>query len=287
MGHIKIPAQQQNLPGSEANLNPPAVFMRDDYKGSEKLKHKIALITGGDSGIGCSVAMHFAVEGAKVAITYLKEEREDAKNVQSWIEGIGGVCKIYEVDLRTAENCRKLVDDVLRDFGRINILVNNAGTQMPNDDFTTLSDEQWLNTFNLNINAVFFLSKAVLKQFSKGDSIINCASVTAYSGPKELVDYSSTKGAMISFTRALSNQVADKGIRINAVAPGPVWTPLQPASWGVYDPKSIENYGSDTPQGRCGQPSEIGPVFVFLASEDASFITGQTLHPNGGMMVGG
>lgn len=287
MQNIKIPAQQQTLPGSDQDLKPHAIFMRDDYLGSEKLKGKTALITGGDSGIGRSTAMHFAKEGAKVAITHLKEEVEDANAVKQWIEGIGGTCTLYEVDLRTADACRKLVADVIAEFGKLNILVNNAGTQMPNEDFTTLSDEQWLDTFNINVHAGFYLSKAVLQQFSEGDSIINVASVNAYVGPKALIDYTATKGAIISFTRALSNQVASKGIRVNAVAPGPVWTPLQPATWGAYDPKSLEDFGSDTPQERCGQPSELGPVFVFLASEDASFITGQTIHPNGGTMVGG
>lgn len=287
MQNEDIHAQKQELPGDEEEMQPKAEFIRNDYQGSNKLTDKVALITGGDSGIGRSAAMHFAKEGAKVAITYLKEELEDAEWVKNWIENIGGTCKLYEVDLRTAEACRKVVQDVIQDFKKINILVNNAGTQMPNEDITTLPDEQWLNVFNINVNAMFYLSKEVVKQFQKGDNIINVASVNAYVAPKGLVDYSATKGAMISFTRGLSNQVASKGFRVNAIAPGPVWTPLQPATWGKYDPKSLKNFGEDTPMGRCGQPSELGPIFVFLASEDSSFITGQTIHPNGGTMVNG
>lgn len=286
MQNTEIHAQQQTLPGSDKELKPHAVFMRDDYQGSGKLKNKVALITGGDSGIGRSAAMHFVVEGAQVAITHLKEEIEDATEVKDWIEGRGGVCRLYEADLRSAETCRQVVADVLRDFKAIHILVNNAGVQMPNEDLATLSDEQWLDTFAVNVHSMFYLTKAVLPHLSQGDSIINVSSVNAFVAPAALVDYSTTKGAMITFTRAVSNQVAHKGIRVNAIAPGPVWTPLQPATWGAYDPNSLEDFGAATPQGRCGQPSELGPVCVFLASEDSSFITGQTVHPNGGMMVG-
>ncbi|WP_269914409.1 SDR family oxidoreductase [Acinetobacter sp. HY1485] len=287
MQNLDIHAQKQELPGNEKDMQPPAEFIRENYEGSNKLKDKVALITGGDSGIGRSVAMHFAKEGAKIAITYLKEELDDANDVKEWVENIGGTCKLYEADLRDADKCRQVVADVIKDFSKINILVNNAGTQAPNEDLTTLSDEQWLNVFNVNVHSMFYLSKAVLSQFTEGDSIINVASVNAYVAPKVLVDYSATKGAMISFTRGLSNQVASKGIRVNAVAPGPVWTPLQPATWGPFDAQRLEDFGSDTPQGRCAQPSELGPVFVFLASQDSSFITGQTIHPNGGTMVGG
>ena len=287
MQNTDIHAQKQELPGNEEDMQPPAEFISDNYQGSNKLKDKVALITGGDSGIGRSVAMHFAKEGAKIAITYLKEELDDANDVKEWVEKIGGTCKLYEADLRNADKCRQVVADVIKDFNKINILVNNAGTQAPNEDLTTLSDEQWLNVFDVNVHSMFYLSKAVLSQFTEGDSIINVASVNAYVAPKVLVDYSATKGAMISFTRGLSNQVASKGIRVNAVAPGPVWTPLQPATWGPFDAQRLEDFGSDTPQGRCAQPSELGPVFVFLASQDSSFITGQTIHPNGGTMVGG
>ncbi|MCF9045307.1 SDR family oxidoreductase [Acinetobacter nectaris] len=289
MNKFDIHAQQQELPGSDEQLKPHAEFIHESYLGSHKLQGKVALITGGDSGIGRSVALHFAKEGATVAITCLdtEVERKDAEWVKAWVEGIGGNCKIYPVDLRSSESCKKLIQDVLFDFKKINILVNNAGTQFPNEDLATLSDEQWLDTFAINIHAIFYLTKAVLPQLSSGDTIINTASVNAYVGPKALVDYSTTKGAIISFTRALSNQVVNRGIRVNAVAPGPVWTPLQPATWGQINPQSMENFGSDTPIERCGQPSELGPAYVFLASQDASFISGQTIHTNGGMMVGG
>lgn len=285
-----IHAQSQTLPGSEARLDPLAEAVREDYRGSDKLAGKIALITGGDSGIGRSVAQHFAIEGAQVAITYLPEsedERNDAESVKKNIEERGATCRIYPVDLRSAEKCRQLIADVVADFGGLNILVNNAGTQYPVEDITELSDEQWINTFNVNIHSMFYLTKAALAHFKDGDSIINTTSVNAYIGPKILLDYSATKGAIVSFTRALSNQIAASGIRVNAIAPGPVWTPLQPATLGQHDSQSLENFGSETPMGRAGQPSELGPVYVFLASADSSYISGQVIHPNGGTMVGG
>ena len=285
-----IHAQSQTLPGAESKLSPLAEMIRKDYKGSEKLKGKIALITGGDSGIGRSAALHFAREGAKLAITYLpdsEDERQDALSVQRLIEDEGSTCIIYPVDLRKAENCRKLIDDVIKDFGSLNILVNNAGTQYPVENIVDLSDEQWLNTFSVNINSIFFLTKAAIPHLSKGDSIINTTSVNAYIGPEILLDYSATKGAIVSFTRALSNQITAQGIRVNAVAPGPVWTPLQPATLGHHNPEWLENFGHETPMGRAGQPSELGPVYVFLASSDSSYISGQVIHPNGGTMVGG
>jgi NAD(P)-dependent dehydrogenase (short-subunit alcohol dehydrogenase family) len=285
-----IHAQSQTLPGSEARLDPLAEAVREDYRGSDKLAGKIALITGGDSGIGRSVAQHFAIEGAQVAITYLPEsidEQNDAESVKKYIEERGATCRIYPFDLRSAEKCRQLIADVVADFGGLNILVNNAGTQYPVENITELSDEQWINTFNVNIHSMFFLTKAALVHLKDGDSIINTTSVNAYIGPKILLDYSATKGAIVSFTRALSNQIAASGIRVNAVAPGPVWTPLQPATLGQHDPQSLENFGSETPMGRAGQPSELGPVYVFLASADSSYISGQVIHPNGGTMVGG
>ncbi|MBT0727208.1 SDR family oxidoreductase [Rosenbergiella australiborealis] len=287
---IEIHAQSQKLPGSEEKLSPKAIMIREDYQGSNKLVGKIALVTGGDSGIGRSAALHFAREGADVALTYLpnnEDEAADARSIKALIEQEGRQCAIYPVDLRHAENCRKLVADVIEAFGKLNILVNNAGIQYPNEDLTTLSDEQWLNTFDTNIHSIFFLTKAALPHLGEDDSIINTTSVNAYVGPQMLIDYTATKGAIVSFTRALSNQVAAKGIRVNAVAPGPVWTPLQPATLGDYNPELLENFGHETPMGRAGQPSELGPVYVFLASLDSSFISGQVIHPNGGIMVGG
>lgn len=287
---ITIHTQSQTLPGSDEKLKPAAVFIRDDYKGSGKLAGKVALVTGGDSGIGRSVVQHFAREGADIALTYLpdsEDEAQDAKIAQQLVEKEGRKCVTYPVDLRKAENCRQLVDSVVKEFGKLNILVNNAGTQYPNEDITTLSDEKWLDTFDVNIHSVFFMTKAALPHLQEDDSIINTTSVNAYVGPEMLLDYTATKGAIVSFTRALSNQIAAKGIRVNAVAPGPVWTPLQPATLGDYNKDLLEDFGHETPMGRAGQPSELGPVYVFLASLDSSFISGQVLHPNGGIMVGG
>ncbi|MBS0856180.1 MULTISPECIES: SDR family oxidoreductase [unclassified Tatumella] len=285
-----IHAQSQTLPGSDEKLKPAATFIREDYQGSHKLAGKVALVTGGDSGIGRSVVQHFAREGADIALTYLpdsEEEAQDAKVAQQLAEQEGRKCVIYPVDLRSADHCRQLISRVVSEFGQLNILVNNAGTQYPNEDLTTLSDEQWLNTFDVNIHSVFFLTKAALPHMKANDAIINTTSVNAYIGPEILLDYTATKGAIVSFTRALSNQIVSKGIRVNAVAPGPVWTPLQPATLGHYNPQWLEDFGHETPMGRAGQPSELGPVYVFLASQDSSFISGQVLHPNGGTMVGG
>ena len=287
---VEIHAQSQKLPGSEAKLSPKAEMIREDYRGSGKLAGKVALVTGGDSGIGRSAALHFAREGADVAITYLpnnEDEAADARSIKALIEQEGQQCAIYPVDLRKAENCRKLIADVVEAFGKLNVLVNNAGTQYPNEDLTTLSDEQWLNTFDTNIHSIFFLTKAALPHLKEDDSIINTTSVNAYIGPQMLIDYTATKGAIVSFTRALSNQIDGKGIRVNDVAPVPVCTPLQPATLGDYNPELLENFGHETPMGRAGQPSELGPIYVFLASLDSSYISGQVIHPNGGTMVGG
>ncbi len=285
-----IHAQSQTLPGSDAKLQPEAIFIREDYRGSGKLAGKVALITGGDSGIGRSVVQHFAREGADIALTCLPDsddEARDARATRELAEKEGRKCVIYPVDLRSAEHCRELISRVISEFGQLNILVNNAGTQYPNEDITTLSDEQWLNTFDVNIHPMFFLTKAALPHLKENDSIINTTSVNAYIGPEFLLDYTATKGAIVSFTRALSNQIVSKGIRVNAVAPGPVWTPLQPATLGHYNSEWLENFGHETPMGRAGQPAELGPVYVFLASPDSSFISGQVMHPNGGTMVGG
>lgn len=287
---FNIKAQKQEYPGSDAQLEPQAEFISKDYLGSRKLVDKVALITGGDSGIGRSAALHFAKEGAQVAITYIKDsdvEKVDAEWVKDWIEKEGGICRIYPVDLRHSQECIDLVQQVVADFKTINIVVNNAGTQYPNDDLATLENEQWLDTFAANVHSMFYVTKAALPHLKEGDSIINTSSVNGYIAPGNMVDYSTTKGAQISFTRGLSNQLLKRGIRVNAVAPGPVWTPLQPATLGQFNPEFVENYGGNSPMERCGQPSELGPSFVFLASADSSFMTGQTLHINGGMMVGG
>ncbi|MCX2524126.1 SDR family oxidoreductase [Larsenimonas rhizosphaerae] len=282
-----IHAQQQTLPGSEALMSPRAEFIRDSYRGSGKLDGKVALITGGDSGIGRSTAIHFAREGASVAITHLAEEQEDALEAKRLVEAEGARCLLIEADLRQRDVCDDVIRQVIDTFGALNTLVNNAGTQQVSKDMTELSDEQWKNTFATNIDSLFYLTRAALPHLGEDDTIINNASINAYIGPEFLIDYSATKGAIISFTRSLSNQVVGRGIRVNAVAPGPVWTPLQPATLGAHDPDMLEDFGSGTPMGRAGQPSELGPCFVFLASLDSSFISGQTLHPNGGTVVNG
>lgn len=282
----EIHAQQQAWPGTEGKMQPPAEFIRPGYRGSGKLEGKVALITGADSGIGRSAAIHFAREGADVAVMYLSED-EDARETQRLIEAEGRRCLLIAGDIRDAAFCRESLDRVLETFGKLNIVVNNAGTQAVSKDMTQLEDAQWEDTFATNMHGMFYLTKAALPHLGEDDVVINTASVNAYIGPASLIDYSATKGAIISFTRALSNQVVGRGIRVNAVAPGPVWTPLQPATLGAYDPEMLEDFGSGTPMGRGAQPSEIGPCYVFLASLDSSFISGQTLHPNGGVVVNG
>ncbi|WP_232012843.1 SDR family oxidoreductase [Zymobacter palmae] len=267
-------------------MTPPAVFIRNDYLGSRKLQDKVALISGADSGIGRSVALHFAREGADVVALYLSEH-DDARETRRLVEAEGRRCLLIDGDLGNPEFCRDAVAKTIANFGKLNVLVNNAGTQQVQKCLTAISDEQWRTTFRTNIDSMFYLTKAALPYLKEDDAIINTASINAYVGPALLLDYSATKGAIISFTRSLSNQVVGKGIRVNAVAPGPVWTPLQPATLGAYDPQLLEDFGSDTPMGRAAQPWEIGPCYVFLASLDASFISGQTLHPNGGTVVNG
>lgn len=282
----EIHAQSQSLPGEEALMNPPAVFIRDNYLGSHKLQDKVALISGADSGIGRSVALHFAREGADIVGLYLNEH-DDARETHRLVEAEGRRCLMIDGDLGDSEFCQMAVARTIANFGKLNVLVNNAGTQRVQECLTDISDEQWRKTFRTNIDSMFYLTKAALPYLKEDDAIINSASINAYIGPALLLDYSATKGAIISFTRSLSNQVVGKGIRANAVAPGPVWTPLQPATLGAYDPQLLEDFGSDTPMGRAAQPWEIGPCYVFLASLDASFISGQTLHPNGGTVVNG
>ncbi|WP_245392543.1 SDR family oxidoreductase [Salinicola halimionae] len=282
----EIHAQQQSLPGKESLMQPLAEFIRPGYRGSGKLEDKIALVSGADSGIGRSASIHFAREGADVAIMYLSED-DDAKETQRLVEAEGRRCLLIAGDIRDAAFCRSALDRVIETFGGLNILVNNAGTQQVCTDLTELDDEQWRETFATNMHGMFYLTKAALPHLGEDDTIINTTSVNAYIGPDFLVDYTATKGAIVSFTRSLSNQVVGRGIRVNAIAPGPVWTPLQPATLGAHDPQMLEDFGSDTPMGRAAQPSELGPCYVFLTSLDSSFISGQTLHPNGGMVVNG
>lgn len=280
----EFPKQTQSRqPGMESEMNPKPEIIRDNYKGSEKLKGKIALITGGDSGIGRSTAVHFAREGANVAIIYY-DELEDAKETKRLIRKEGAECLLLRGDLRNEDFCKKVVAQTIAEFGTINILVNNAAMQFPEEDIENISTSQIHQTFETNIYPLFFVTQEVLKSMQHGDCIINTTSVTAYRGSEHLLDYSSSKGAIVSFTRSAATMLAEKGIRVNAVAPGPVWTPLIPAT---FTEEQVAVFGQDTPMKRAGQPSEIGPAYVFLASEDSSYITGQVIHPNGGEIVGG
>lgn len=278
-----FPKQQQPLPGKESEMVPEPEVIRDDYKGSEKLKGKIALITGGDSGIGRSVAVHFAKEGANVAIIYLEED-EDAQKTKEMVENAGGECLIIKGDIRDRQFCADSVKQVVDTLGDLNILVNNAAEQHVRQGMEELDLDIMEKTFQTNVISMFYMTKAALEHLKEGDTIINTSSVVAFQGRKYLIDYGATKGAILSFTRSLNDDLAPKGIRVNAVAPGPIWTPLIPAS---FDPEHVENFGKSTHLGRPGQPSEVAPAYVFLASKDASYISGQTIHVNGGEPVGG
>ncbi len=279
-----VPAQTQDQqPGLETEMTPEPQFEGQGYKGSGKLKGKVALVTGGDSGIGRSVAVHFAREGADVAIAYLSETK-DARATKKAVEAEGQRCLTIKGDIGKARVARKAVERTVARFGGLNILVNNAAEQHPQESLGDISDEQLERTFRTNIFSMFYLTRAALPHLKKGDAIINTSSVTAFRGSPTLLDYASTKGAILAFTRALSGNLAEKGIRVNAVAPGPIWTPLIPST---FDKEKVDEFGKDTPLGRPGQPDEVAPCYVFLAAEDSSYITGQTLHPNGGELIGG
>ena len=255
----------------------------EKHRGSGKLRNKVAIITGGDSGIGRTVAIAFAKEGADVAILYL-EENKDAAETRRRVEETGRKCIAIAGDVGQEEFCQKAVEQAITGLGKIDILVNNAAEQHPQESIEKITQKQLERTFRTNIFSFFFMTKAAMKYLKKGAVIINTTSVTAYKGSPHLLDYSSTKGAITAFTRSLSQALADKGIRVNGVAPGPVWTPLIPST---FPAKEVETFGSDVPLGRPGQPEEIAPSFVFLASDDSSYMTGQILHPNGGTVVNG
>jgi NAD(P)-dependent dehydrogenase (short-subunit alcohol dehydrogenase family) len=273
---------EDRLPGHESELEPKPEW-EPRYPGSGRLAGKVALVTGADSGIGRAVAALFAREGADVAIHYLCEH-DDAAKTRAIVEAEGRRAITIAGDLGERDACDTAVSEVIKAFGRLDILVNNAGEQHPDKDITDITEEQLKRTFQTNIFSMFFLTQAARPHLKEGAAIINCTSVTMYKGSKELLDYSATKGAITAFTRSLSENLVGKGIRVNAVAPGPIWTPLNP--FGGASPEKVAHFGESTPMGRPGQPNEVAPCFLFLACEDSSYMSGQVLHPNGGMIVG-
>lgn len=278
------PAQHQNRqPGLEAAMDPQPIATSAKRSGSGKLRDKVAIITGGDSGIGRAVALAFAQEGANVAIVYLNEE-EDAAETKRRVVQAGGECLTIAGDLGDEEFCKQVVEQTIVHYGKLDILVNNAAEQHPQPDIEHITAEQLERTFRTNIFAQFFMVKAALPHLNAGSAIINTTSVTAYAGSPKLLDYSATKGAILAFTRSLSQALIEKGIRVNGVAPGPIWTPLIPST---FPAEKVATFGSDTPMKRAGQPEEVASCFVFLASEDSSYMAGQILHPNGGEIVNG
>ncbi|EJL27462.1 glucose 1-dehydrogenase [Novosphingobium sp. AP12] len=274
---------EDGLPGNESTLEPKPEW-QPRYPGSGRLTGKVAIVTGADSGIGRAVAALYAREGADVAIVYLLED-EDAAETRRIVEAEGRRAITVKADVGSREMCDNIVEETLAAFGRIDIVVNNAGEQHPDEDITDISEEQLRRTFQTNIFGMFFMVQAARPHLKSGAAIVNCTSVTMYKGSKELLDYSSTKGAITAFTRSLSENLIADGIRVNAVAPGPIWTPLNPC--GGASEEKLEHFGESTPMGRPGQPNEVAPSFLFLACEDASYMSGQVLHPNGGIIVNG
>lgn len=280
---INPPQHQYVQPGRESDMEPQPKYIEDEYVGSDKLKGKVAIITGGDSGIGRSVAVHFAAEGADVAIIYL-DEHEDAAKTKQLVESYGTRCLLIPGDVADEGFCEQAVHDTLQQFGKLDIVINNAAQQFPQTSIVEISQRQLEHTFRTNIFSMFYMVKAALPHLPNKSHIINTASVTAYRGSPELLDYSATKGAVVSFTRSLSKQLVHKDIYVNAVAPGPVWTPLIPAS---FDENKVSEFGNQVPLKRPAQPCEIAPAYVFLASQASSYMTGQVIHPNGGEIING
>ena len=274
--------REGDLPGHESRLEPKPDW-RPRYSGSGRLKGKVALVTGGDSGIGRAVAALFARESADIAIVYLSEH-DDAAETKRIVEAEGRKAIAIAGDLGDPDFCDKVVAETLSKLGGLDILINNAGEQHPDQDITNIDEHQLKRTFQTNIYSMFFLTQAARPHLKKGAAIVNCTSVTSYKGSEELLDYSATKGAITAFTRALSENLVGEGIRVNAVAPGPIWTPLNPC--GGASEEKMKTFGESTPMGRPGQPNEVAPSFLFLACADSSYMSGQVLHPNGGVIVG-
>ena len=281
--NLQPPQEQTQQPGREHRMTPLPESDDVHYIGSGKLQNKVALITGGDSGIGRAVAIVFAKEGADILVSYLNEHK-DAEETRSLVEQQRRRCVIVAGDIGSEGFCKQLIDRTIAEFGKLDILVNNAAEQHPQESIENISAEQLERTFRTNFFSMFHLTKAAMPHLKKGAVIVNTTSVTAYNGHETLLDYSATKGAIVTFTRSLSQMLASKGIRVNAVAPGPIWTPLIPST---FPADKVATFGSDTPLGRAGQPEEVAPSYVFLASADSSYMTGQVLHPNGGKIVNG
>ena len=271
------------LPGHESALEPKPEYT-PRFPGSGRLTGKVAMITGADSGIGRAVAALFAREGADIGILYLLED-DDAAETKRIVEAEGRRAITIKADIGSRKMCDRAIEQLVSEFGRLDILINNAGEQHPDKDIRDITEEQLLRTFQTNIFGMFYMTQAAMPHLKQGAAIVNCTSITSYQGSKELLDYSSTKGAITAFTRSLSENLIEKGIRVNAVAPGPIWTPLNPCG-GASDEK-LKSFGEHTPMGRPGQPNEVAPAFLFLACEDASYMSGQVLHPNGGTIVNG
>jgi NAD(P)-dependent dehydrogenase (short-subunit alcohol dehydrogenase family) len=277
------PQEQDRQPGLESVMTPRPAMEGPQYRGSGKLQDKVALITGGDSGIGRAVAIVYAKEGADIAVVYLNEH-DDARETQREVEQEGRKCVLIAGDIGEEAFCHQAVKQTVAELGRLDILVNNAAEQHPQESILDISAEQLERTFRTNIFSFFYMTKAALPHLKPGSTIINTSSVTAYQGSPQLLDYASTKGAIVAFTRSLSQSLVEKHIRVNAVAPGPIWTPLIPST---FDAKKVSQFGADVPMKRPGQPAEVAPSYVFLAADDSSYISGQVLHPNGGNVVNG
>ncbi|HEY9810157.1 MAG TPA: SDR family oxidoreductase [Halomicronema sp.] len=280
---LQPPQHQAQQPGRESEMTPRPKSDDFHYKGSAKLLDKVAIITGGDSGIGRAVAILYAKEGAKIVIVYLNEHN-DANETKRLVQELGRPCLLIAGDLGDEEFCKLVVEQTIDTYGKLDILVNNAAEQHPQESLENITAEQLERTFRTNIFSMFFLTKAALPHLKEGSAIINTTSVTAYQGNPQLIDYSSTKGAIVAFTRALSQSLVEKNIRVNGVAPGPIWTPLIPAT---FPEEKVASFGQQVPMKRAGQPEEVAPSYVFLASDDSSYMSGQILHPNGGKVVNG